>query len=262
MRSQQFLDALRVQAVVIWALMMRELHTRYGRDNLGFLWIVAEPLIFCASIVMLWSLRQGQYERGVPVVAFIITGYIPLLLWRHVLMRSVFCFRSNSSLLYHRQVTPLRLLLSRIILEIFGCSIAYLVVAFIFYVVGLYEWPQDWGLFYLGWTYHILYATGTALIVGCVTEISEWVEKLVAPISYIMVPLSGFIYMVDWLPDRAQKWALYLPSVNAYELVRAGQFGPDVRVHYDLSYETFACMGLVALGLIICRRVRQHIVIE
>lgn len=257
-----FLNALRVQKDVIWALMMRELHTRYGRDNLGFLWVIAEPLMFCTAVTVLWSITKGKYEHGVAVVAFTITGYMPLLLWRHALGRSLFCFRSNSSLLYHQQITVLDLLFARIVLEILGCFIAYLAVAFIFYSLGLYEPPRDWGMFYLGWTYHILYATGTALIVACVTEMYEWTEKIVAPISYIMVPLCGFFYMVDWLPDRVQKYALYLPSVNAYEIVRAGQFGSAVRVHYNLGYLTFVCLGMIAVGMIACRRVRHHIVIE
>ena len=103
---------------------------------------------------------------------------------------------------------------------------------------------------------------GTALIIACVTEMYEWTEKIVAPVSYIMVPLCGFFYMVDWLPDRAQKLALYLPSVNAYELVRAGQFGSDVRAHYNLGYVTFVCLGMIAVGMIASNRVRHHIVIE
>lgn len=260
--KREFLGALRVQVAVVWALMMRELHTRYGRDNLGFLWVIAEPLMFCTAVTALWTVTKGRYEHGVAVVAFTITGYMPLLLWRHALARSLFCFRSNSSLLYHRQVTVLDLLFSRVVLEIFGCFIAYLAVAFIFFALGLYDLPRDWGLFYLGWFYHILYAMGTALIVACITEMYEWTEKLVAPISYIMVPLCGFFYMVDWLPERVQKLALYLPSVNAYELVRAGQFGPSVRVHYNLGYLTFICLGMIAVGMIACRRVRRHIVIE
>lgn len=261
-RSYDLLSAFRIQVSVIWALMMRELHTRYGRDNLGFLWVVAEPLLFCTAVTILWSITKGRYEHGIAVVAFTITGYMPLLLWRHSLARALFCFRSNASLLYHKQVTVLDLLFSRVILEILGCFLAYLVVSFIFFTLGLYEFPKDWGLFYLGWMYHILYATGTALIIACVTEMYEWTEKLIGPVSYIMVPLCGFLYMVDWLPGQVQKFALYLPSVNAYEIVRAGQFGPDVRVHYNLGYVTFVCLGMVSVGMMMCRHVRYHIVIE
>jgi len=33
-------EGWRIQARVIGALMIRELNTRFGRDNIGFLWIM------------------------------------------------------------------------------------------------------------------------------------------------------------------------------------------------------------------------------
>ena len=33
-----------IQVRVIKALMIRELTTRFGRENIGFLWVMAEPL--------------------------------------------------------------------------------------------------------------------------------------------------------------------------------------------------------------------------
>lgn len=259
---RDFFAALQLQMTVIGALMMRELHTRFGRENLGFLWMVGEPLLFCFGVTVMWSLLRAPYEHGIPIVAFVISGYVPLTLWRHSIGRSIHCFRSNASLLYHRQVSVLDLLAARLVIEICGCSMAYLVTGFAFSLVGLYEWPQDWGLFLLGWTYHVLYAIGTALIIGCVTEMAEWMEKLTSLLTYISLPLSGFMFMVDWLPDRMQPLALYVPSVGAYEVLRAGQFGPGVRVHYDLGYETFICFALIGIGLILCKRVRPYIVIE
>lgn len=38
-----FVDAFAVQARVIRALVARELLTRYGRNNIGFLWVFVEP---------------------------------------------------------------------------------------------------------------------------------------------------------------------------------------------------------------------------
>jgi len=35
--------------------MMREVITRYGRDNLGVLWMVGEPMIFTIGVATLWS---------------------------------------------------------------------------------------------------------------------------------------------------------------------------------------------------------------
>jgi capsular polysaccharide transport system permease protein len=49
-----FLKCLGIQLRVLHALMMRELITRYGRDNLGVLWLVGEPMIFTLGVTTLW----------------------------------------------------------------------------------------------------------------------------------------------------------------------------------------------------------------
>src|SRR5258708_4338178 len=100
---QQISDGLRIQGRVIGALMMGELHTRYGRDNIGFLWIIGEPLLFALGVEAMWSLFNRQ-EHGLPLIPFILTGYLPLVLWRHVNNRALACVQSNRGLLFHRQV--------------------------------------------------------------------------------------------------------------------------------------------------------------
>jgi len=254
--------AFRLQLIVIGALMMREIHTRYGRENLGFVWLIAEPFVFCMGVIGVWSALHGRYEHGVPILAFVLTGYMPLTLWRHCVQRAVHCFRANSSLLYHRQVRMLDLLVARIVLEVYGALIAYAVIAFIFWALGYYQLPQDWGLFYLGWGYMIAFSAGLGLVMGCLSEMAEWTEKLVGPFTYFLLPISGVFFMADWLPERYREWALYVPTLHAFEMIRGGQFGPSVRVHYDLGYVTAVCTALIGLGLVLCRRVHRHLVIE
>ena len=259
---RKFLDAADVQQMVIGAVLMREIHTRYGRENLGFIWFVMEPLMFCMGVILIWLGIHGRFEHGLPILAFVMTGYLPLTFWRHVTARAVQCFRANASLLYHRQVKVFDLLLARVILEFYGTVIAYIVIAFVFRSLEMYELPQDWGLFYLGWFYFFLFNIGIGLIIGSLTEIYEWMEKLIGPFMYFMLPVCGAFFMVDWLPYRLQQYAFYIPTVNAFEMIRAGQFGPSVAVHYNIPYVTFVCFAMIALGLILSRNVHRHLVFE
>ena len=256
------LEAAARQARIVNALLLREVHTRYGRENLGFVWFIAEPFLFCLGVIALWTGMKGRYQHGIPILAFVITGYLPLTLWRHVTNRAVHCFRANAALLYHRQIRMLDLLLARVVLEVYGVMIAYLVIAFVFLSLGLYEPPQDWALFYLGWFYFVLFATGVGLIVGSLTEMYEWTEKLIGPLMYFLLPVCGCFYMADWLPENVRAVALYLPTVHAFEMIRGGQFGASVRVHYDVAYLSMACAALIGIGLALCRRVHHYLVIE
>jgi capsular polysaccharide transport system permease protein len=259
--NDSILRAFRIQARVIWALMMRELQTRYGRENIGFLWIVGEPAFFAIGVTILWSLVRSSHEHGIPIIGFTLTGYIPLLVFRHCVNRSVRAFESNGSLLYHRQVTLFDCLAARLILEVYGSIATYILVAGGCMLVGLMNFPVDFGLFYLGWFYMILFSVGSGLILATLSEISETMEKLVPIFSYLYLPFSGAFTMVDWLPPKFQTLLLYSPGQNAVEMIRGGQFGAYIHPHYDVVYVTSVCVIMILVGMSLTLRARRFVVI-
>src|ERR1700761_5340319 len=107
--GMQAIEVLREHGRIIWAIMLRELATRYGRDNLGFLWVIFEPLVFCVGVLILWRSIRGPYENGLSVIPFVMTGYMPTILVRHIVMYSLNAVKINSGLLYHKKITVLDL---------------------------------------------------------------------------------------------------------------------------------------------------------
>src|SRR5271170_8296360 len=84
MGELSFLQSLTIQWRVLHALMMRELITRFGRDNLGVLWLVGEPMIFTLGVTTLWSAAGLSHGGvGMPIVAFAVTGYSSVLFGRN-----------------------------------------------------------------------------------------------------------------------------------------------------------------------------------
>ena len=69
-KEVSFLRSLTIQGRVMHALMMREVITRFGRDNLGVLWVVAEPMIFTLGITALWTLAGLNHGSSLPIAAF------------------------------------------------------------------------------------------------------------------------------------------------------------------------------------------------
>ncbi|HST01631.1 MAG TPA: hypothetical protein VLJ84_08220, partial [Usitatibacter sp.] len=114
--------SLVLQRRVLHALLMREVITRFGRDNLGVLWLIAEPMLFTLGVATLWSAVGLEHLSAVPVIAFAITGYSSALLWRNCATRCSMAIESNKGLLYHRNVRVIDVLLTRILLEVAGAS--------------------------------------------------------------------------------------------------------------------------------------------
>lgn len=96
-----------IQNRVIGALLMREIITRYGRKNLGFLWLFVEPLLMTGLIVILWSTFRADQFSNLNIMAFMITGYPLMMMWRNASNRAIGAVSANSTLLYHRNVRVL-----------------------------------------------------------------------------------------------------------------------------------------------------------
>jgi capsular polysaccharide transport system permease protein len=257
-----FWQGLLVQWRVVGALTIREIYTRFGRESLGFLWTVAEPLVFAIPVLFVWRAVRNPYEHGVPLMPFLWSGYLPLLLFRHAGGRMLFFIRANAGLLYHRRVTIFDIFLARVLLEIGGNLTALILSFSVFYVIGAIDVPRDLPMFYLGYFYMAWWSVAAALIIGGLSERSDWVDKVWQPYSYLFIMFSGFFYLADWLPPAVRNAALYQPYTQAYEMIRAGVFGNTIRTYGDPGYTAFALAIFTLFGLWLMREGRKHVVIE
>lgn len=251
-----------IQVRVIGALMLRELTTRFGRENIGFLWVMAEPLLFAVLVGVLWRIMKGPTDFGVDIIAFVVTGYIPLVMFRSAVNRSLKTFSVNGGLMYHRQIKVLDLLLVRFLIEVIGHAMAYLFIAIVLAVLGFFPMPFDIGFLLLGGLYYAIFTFAIIVIVAPLSEISEVVEKIVPVTTYLMVPLSGSFFLVSALAPSVGEVMLYSPPVHGMEMMRYGVFGPSIAPHFDYLYPIMFCLPCIALGLFLCRLVRRHLVIE
>lgn len=247
------MESLRIQRRVIWALMMREVITRFGRENMGVLWLVAEPMMFTLGVTALWSAAGMNHGSSLPIVAFAITGYSSVLMWRNTVSRCNSGIQSNVSLLYHRNVRVIDVFVTRMVLEMAGATASFLILATFFTAIEWIAPPEDPLLVVAGWLMLAWFGAALAMVIGAATAYSEIIERLWHPASYLLFPLSGAAFMVEWLPVAGQKVVLLLPMVHGVELLREGYFGAVVRTHHDMSYMATVNLVLTLLGLFLVR---------
>ena len=251
-----------VQIRVIHALMVRELTTRFGRENIGFLWVMVEPLLFAGLVGVIWRITKGPEEHGMTVIAFVVTGYIPVTLFRHCVSRSVAVFTSNGSLLYHRQVKIVDFILVRFFIEVLGGMMAYMFIAILLILFDQFPVPENIGLLIGGWSLYALFCLSLCLIIAPLSEISEVLEKFVPVTTYIMLPFSGLFYMVSWMHPSVREYILLSPFVNGMEMMRKGIWGDQITAYYDI-WNPIICSAIAAVfGLALCRHVRRTISVE
>lgn len=247
---------------IVHALVLREIVTRYGREGLGFLWLIGEPAMFCLGVMTLWHFMKPEYEHGVRVAPFVMTGYMCLLLLRHIVAHLVNAIQANTGLLYHRNVKILHIYISRALMEFAGATVAFLIIYLMLFLLGAVTVPTNVLIIYNGWLLLAWFATGLSMTFSGLAMQFESFERIVPVIMYLMIPLSGAFIMVDWLPPHYRELYLLIPMPNTVEMVRHGVFGEFVPTYYHPWYVAAWAAGLTALGLVLIARGQKLIDIE
>jgi ABC-type polysaccharide/polyol phosphate export permease len=254
------LESVKIEVRVITALFLREILTRFGRHNIGFLWMFVEPMMFTLGVTALWYATGASHGSNLPIAAFALTGYSSVLLWRNMPGRCIGAVQPNLSLMVHRNVKIIDIFAARLILEAAGATMSFTILSVAFIMLGQIKPPEDVLQVIGGWLMIAWFGASLGMLLGATAEESEVVEKLWHPASYLLFPLSGAAFLVDILPKAGQDFVLYLPMVHGTEYLREGYFGTSFVAHYDMSYMATCNIILSLLALAQTRRASRNVI--
>jgi capsular polysaccharide transport system permease protein len=247
----KFWFQLRLQMRVIWALTLRETVTRYGREGLGMLWMIAEPAMFVLGVMFIFSFVDNKYPYGISPAEWLAVSYPTLLFWRNGTGRVTKAIETNRSLLHHRPIRPMDILYARILLE-FASGIAVFLLLFpIFIAVNICRLPSDLLTMTIGYLLVIWFSFGFVLIMAGLAELSDTIEKTSHIILYLMLPFSGIFIPTFMVPQPYRDYLLYFPLIDAVDYFHHGYFGSLIPSYYHLRYTVIALIGMTLFGLAI-----------
>jgi ABC-type polysaccharide/polyol phosphate export permease len=260
-------QSLSIQIRVIGALILREILTRYGRKNIGFLWLFIEPILFTLGIVIVRNLILGHspltltsnphFFGEMSFAGFLMTGYSGFILFRNICNRISSTAASNRGLLYHRNIRILDLIFSRFILELAAISASLILLTLLFNEFGLMSLPISVLDVITAWLLLAWFCFGFGLIVGYMMEASSFFDRIWPIILIVSLPFSGVFFMLSWLPSSAQDFLSWFPLVNALEYLREAYFGTSIKAMYSVNYLITINLILTLIGLSLARKIRR-----
>lgn len=256
----KFFRGLGLQVDVLGALIIRELYLRFGRDNIGYLWLIGEPMMFATAISVLHTVyNSGHHTGDMGPFPFTLIGYTLFIILRGVVNRAESALDSSISLLYHRMVTIFDVLLTRAIVEVIGCFCAFIVLCTLAVMAGYAYAPVRplYVLMAFGWMLWISFAL--SLIVAGSTFDKPLLARLVHPMTYFMIPLSGAFWTMAWLPRSFQDIMVWNPLVTIFEHARYGMFRSASDKFLFPGYITAICCFLTYCGMISVLNVRKKV---
>ena len=251
-------QGLASQANVIGALVMRELHTRYGRENIGYMWMLLEPALLASSVAVL---HTGQRPHGSDLapVGFAICGYCTFIIFRSIITRAESTLEANKPLLFHSFVTIFDMIAARVVLESLSTLATLVILLSGACALGLATPPARLLIMMEAIGLLIWFSFAVAMPVCAATYVSKAVAKFVHPLMYILMPISGAFFLLSWIPQPYRGWLSWSPLAQIFEMVHTGEFESVQSSFYSPMYIIGWCLGLTLIGLLSLRIVRRHV---
>ena len=238
---------LRIQRRVIWALTMREVITRFGREGLGSVWLLIEPAMFILGVTTIFS--HIEFSTTYSVAEYFAVSYPTLIFWRNGSSRVTKSLEINRALLHHRPIRPIDILYSRILLEFSGALAGFMLLFLLFLGLGICHLPADLLAMALGMILVLWFSFAFVLLMAALSELSETIERLSHVITYLMLPFAGVFIPLFGVPAPYRELLLLFPLVDAVEYFHFGYYGARLPTYFHLGYTLFSLLAMTLFSL-------------
>lgn len=229
--------------------MLREMITRYGRNPLGYLWALAEPVGFIALLWLVFSQISHQPPIGNSFPLFYATGYIAFFCVNDIADVTGRAIHVNRPLLAFPPITPLDAILARFFLQ----ALTVLVVGIV--VLGGLVWFSHGGVAVDVRPLMLAFAMANLLGLGigmlncwAFSRWSVW-ERIWAIISRPVFLISCVFFTYSALPNAVKDVLWWNPVVHIVAMVRSGIYPTYDSAHATPLYVLMLGAGFLVSGL-------------
>lgn len=238
----------------VFALMLREMATTYGRSVGGYLWAILDPVLGVALLSVVFSLALRKPPIGDNFALFYATGYLPFAMFNSLSQKIARSVNFSKAFMAYPCVSFIDMLTARLLLNGLTDIIVLLtIVTGIIFIYGLPFWI-DIGTLSLALGLGILLAAGIGTLNCFIMTSFPVYERVWSIITRPLFLISGVFFMFSSIPKMAQEVLWYNPLVHIIGMTRKS-FYPTYDGEY-LSPSYVALIGSITLffGLLLLVR--------
>lgn len=244
----------------IYALILREMATRYGRSPGGYVWAILEPLGAIIVLSVGFSLVLRSPSLGNNFVLFYATGYLPFNVYSAVSNNGARALMFSRPLLQYPSVVWLDAVLARTALA--ALTIVMVSAILLTGIIAYYDLPVrvDLEPVILAMALATLLALGVGMMNCVITGLLPAWEQIWTIVSRPLFLASAVIYVYEDLPPMAQDILWYNPVIHLTGLMRTGFYENYTPGYISLTYVALVSMGLIAFGMLFLQRYHKDII--
>ncbi len=245
---------------VIQALLIREVKTRFGKYNLGFLWLLLEPLTSVLIIGVILAPFRSNGNEDIPYAFFLLCGFLILKTLTGPMMSGMNAISANQGLLIFRQVEPIDTFIARFIFEILTSLFSFTTFCLVGAWIGIpLSGSHLFEALYCFLTIWLM-GSGLGIYLGIQAMKFKELEKVLGFITRPLLFISCVLYPLSVVPFEYQKFFLYNPLVHAIEYLRQSLFPVTYKVEQvNLIYPSLCALVSLSFGLVTYRNNRHYL---
>jgi capsular polysaccharide transport system permease protein len=255
-----WVEAIIQQAQIIFALLLREMKTRFGETKLGYAWALLEPISHLLLLAIVFSaMNNGQPPIGDSLLVYYFTGVLPYLTFSNTIMHVQVGIEANRNLLMIPKVTNVDVFFARGILE-FSTQLAVGAIMFTaFYAWGLQSIPANVDVSFQAMVFVWLFGFGIGITNAVIGHFIRSWEHLFANVVRALYFTSGIFYSPLMMPDWIRDILAWNPLLQGIDWFRSGFFATYEPNWLDRSYVIIWSIGVLMLGLGMERSLRRKL---
>jgi capsular polysaccharide transport system permease protein len=245
---------------VVFALMLREGHSRLNGRWSSLFWLGAEPLAHMVLMLLIFGGLGDRVVPGISLVSWLVWGLLPFFVFKALALKLMEAVEVNRALFVYRPVQPIDAVVARGVLETLLAVAIYglLLVAMLW--IGLPVWPEAFletlllGFVFLGMGF------SWGLLFAVLTTGYEKVRLFIRLSFFPLYILSGVIFPLASLPADLRGWLMLNPLAHLLEAIRGAAVAGYAPVpELNLAYPAAYVLASLAAGLLIYRLRRSTI---
>ncbi|MEX2123383.1 MAG: ABC transporter permease [Woeseia sp.] len=245
---------LQIQRDVIYALLLRELSSRFGKSRGGFLWVLVEPIAHVLIPVIMFGFIRNRLMPGVEYPVFLVYGFLPFLLFKAICLQIVDGVNTAQGLLSYRQVLLMDVFMAKALAH---CVIQAVVFAIVLTGLAMFGYdvlpprPVELAAVLL-LTAVIAFGLGLlfAAIASLVPDARAVIHVMFMPLYFV----SGILFPVTRFSDEWVRWMAINPVLHLVELSRVmGLDGYQPMKYLSVEYPVGLALSATVIGLMVYR---------
>jgi capsular polysaccharide transport system permease protein len=234
---------------VVFAFIVREIATRYGRSPGGYLWAVVEPVAYVGMMSLLFGALARTPALGTSFPLFFATGYIGYSMYNGMAGYLSSSLSANKNLLQYPLVAPIDPFVGRAILQGLTSVVVAAVILWVAWLTEPHPSEINWAALIEATGLAWLLAAGVALTNIVLFERFKLYEKIFAIVTRPLFLLSGVFYVPEQMPHPFQEVLLANPITQCIVLFREGFYGATVTDGFDMSYLFWCVLATLFVGM-------------